>query len=273
MTALQTARRWTTVAPGVLVTTSERYATTTTLAVLGDEVLLVDPCWAPDELTAIADDLAALGLRVTAGFATHAHHDHVLWHPRFGDVPRWASSGAAALAAAEHAANLAALPDQPPEVRALVGRLTPTDGEDLPAGTELVVHDAHSTGHAALLLTTTGVLLAGDMLSDVELPLAGETGLAAYRAGLELLRPVVERAEVLVPGHGSVAVGRDRVRARLAADTSYLDAVEAGRPVSDPRLEHSTAGPDNRDAHAALVAAVGAAAAAPPGRAGDGADL
>ena len=51
----------------------------------------------------------------------------------------------------------------------LVARVTPlpADGGPVP-GT--LVHEAHAVGHAALLLADRGVLLAGDMLSDVLIP-------------------------------------------------------------------------------------------------------
>jgi hypothetical protein len=32
---------------------------------------------------------------VVAGFSTHPHWDHLLWHPRLGDVPRYATPGGA----------------------------------------------------------------------------------------------------------------------------------------------------------------------------------
>lgn len=32
---------------------------------------------------------------VAAGFSTQPHWDHLLWHPRFGDVPRYATSASA----------------------------------------------------------------------------------------------------------------------------------------------------------------------------------
>ncbi|MCK0115852.1 hypothetical protein MWU57_02310 [Isoptericola sp. S6320L] len=72
------------VAEDVLVRTSRRLATTSTLvlgrrSVEGRAALLVDPAWEPDELAAIAAEVSALGARVVAGFATHAHHDHLLW--------------------------------------------------------------------------------------------------------------------------------------------------------------------------------------------------
>ncbi len=64
--------------------TSSKYDTTTTIVQRGRNALLVDPAWTTAELDSIVDWLASNGCTVTAGFATHAHHDHMLWHPGFG---------------------------------------------------------------------------------------------------------------------------------------------------------------------------------------------
>ncbi|GAA1734392.1 MBL fold metallo-hydrolase [Isoptericola hypogeus] len=248
------------VADGVLVTTSRRESTTTVLALGrrggsgGVAALLVDPAWAADELVAIADEAAARGVRVAAGFATHAHHDHLLWHPRLGThVPRWATATTAATAGRERSRLLAEVradgrrfggPECPPQVLDLVGRVTAMrssrlpDPDDLLPAAEVVEHDGHAPGHGALWLPVARVLVAGDMLSDVELPLpcdeiTGTADVGAYLAGLDRLAPFVGRADVLVPGHGTPT---DRPTARLDADRRYLDAVLAGRAVDDPRL-------------------------------------
>ena len=58
--------------------------------------------------------------------------------------------------------------------------------------TQVVIHNGHAPGHAAVFLPETGVLLAGDMLSDVEIPLpdlAMADPLGDYHAGLDGLRP------------------------------------------------------------------------------------
>ena len=137
----------------------------------------------------------------------------------------------------------------PEELTALVGIVTPTTEPRLPwAGPpiELITHDAHAPGHTALWVPAAKALIAGDMLSDVELPLLEESGPGDYAAGLDLLRPWVDRAEVIVPGHGSPAVGRPEARARWTADRRYLEAIAAGVETDDPRLDH----PGMRDAHA-----------------------
>ena len=54
-------------------------------------LVLVDPGIDGSDLSQLADDVEGLGIPVLAGFSTHPHWDHLLWHPRFGDVPRYAT--------------------------------------------------------------------------------------------------------------------------------------------------------------------------------------
>lgn len=231
------------VAPGVLVATSRRDATNT-LVVLGrcDAVLLVDPAWTPDELDGLDRELRARRLRPTAGFATHAHIDHLLWHPGFGAVPRWATAETVRRAGGERQALLRELgPGYDRRAIDRFGAVLPPpmgSGDVLPwdAGAVRVIrHDAHSPGHAALWLPAQRVLIAGDMLSDVEVPLldAGDPLGSEYAAGLTALAPAAERALVVVPGHGRP--GTDGA-ARLAADRAYLAALRTGGQPDDPRL-------------------------------------
>lgn len=233
------------VAPGVLVFTSRTMSTTSTVVHRGGRALLVDPAWHAEELEAIARALAARALQVELGWATHAHHDHLLWHPRFGPAPRLAAS-AAAETAAEHLDQFRAAlePSLPAALRALAGQVQGYDGARLPwhgPVAEVVTHQAHAPGHGALWLPDQRVLLAGDMLSEREIPLCAETGVTAYREGLDRLAPYVARASVLVPGHGipARAGAPDSPAARLDADRAYLDALTAAAPLSDPRLRNA----------------------------------
>ncbi|MEJ1231405.1 MAG: MBL fold metallo-hydrolase [Galbitalea sp.] len=99
----------------------------------------------------------------------------MLWHPDFGAVPRWASPDTVRIARSQRAELVAALGEgYGPETLALLGRLSPLPGLDLPwAGPEVgvVLHDAHIVGHSAAWLPDARVLIAGDMLIDIELPL------------------------------------------------------------------------------------------------------
>lgn len=241
------------VTEGVWVATSRRYATTSTVLLDGEGgALVVDPAWDSDELAAIPADLRALGVRCVAGVATHQHYDHVLWHPDLGDVPRWTSVGTAEQLANHRDDVLEPLVgDLPSELLDLAGLVQPLPSDTVPWSGPTArcwIHDAHAPAHLALELEATGVLVCGDMLSDLELPMPAEDApdLLGYLAGLELLADVVRRSRLLIPGHGTPT---DRPMERLDADRAYLEAVLSGRPVDDPRMDN----PGMRELHAANV--------------------
>jgi len=91
------------VADGVWVRQSE-WVWSNAIAVRGEGgLILVDPGIDGSDLNQLADDLDRLGLPVVAGFSTHPHWDHLLWHPRFGDAPRHATPAGAQTANEETA--------------------------------------------------------------------------------------------------------------------------------------------------------------------------
>jgi hydroxyacylglutathione hydrolase len=231
------------VAPGVLVATSDLYMTTSTVVTAPDGgCLVIDPAVTVADVGALAAELRARALTPVAGFATHPHWDHVLWSAELGDVPRYASPRAAE-AAREHRDDLIAesAGSAPGHDPVLTGRLTP-----LPAGettipwpgpqAEVVVHDGHAPGHGAVFLPEAGVLLAGDMCSDIEIPLLDRTQgdpVGDYRTGLALLAALAVR--LVVPGHGRIGDAAE-FRRRIAADLRYLTDLERGEDFGDPRL-------------------------------------
>jgi glyoxylase-like metal-dependent hydrolase (beta-lactamase superfamily II) len=229
--------------------TSRRYVTTSTVVLSDAEALVIDPCWDADELAGVAGFLDAVGVPCAAGLATHLHYDHVLWHPDLGDRPRWSSAWAAQQWAAHR--DLLVQPligDIPEDLVDLAGHVSGVPVSGVPwSGRDIALHehDAHARGHLAVEIVDAGVLLAGDMLSDVELPYPDpdEPDLASYLEGLERLADVVGRSRVLVPGHGTPTYSPLE---RLDADRRYLDSVLGGRPADDPRL----ADPDNQALHA-----------------------
>lgn len=182
------------------------------------------------------------GLRVTGGFATHAHWDHVLWHASFGDVPRWSTPTTAALAD-HHRVDLL---DQARAVTTVdesrFAVLTPVPDGPLPwpaRRVEVVTHHAHQPGQAALFVADVGALVAGDMLSDTEVPLLatdipGPAAALTYLAGLQRVL-ACEPTSVVVPGHGS-PTDSGGLGIRVHADRLYLDDLMAGRERYDQRL-------------------------------------
>ena len=262
------------VAPSVWVATSRRYATTSTVVVGRDGgALVVDPAWDADELAGIAAGLRGLGLTCAAGLATHIHYDHVLWHPDLDRPPRFSSPWTAWAAEARRAQVLAPLVgDLPDELLELAGRLVPVRGGrepssvpdparggvgtlppayELPwAGHEVLLHehDAHAPAQLAVEIADLRVLVAGDMLSDVELPMPDPANpdLEAYLQGLDRLAEVAARCDLLIPGHGTPT---SEPLSRVDADRRYLDNLLTGGDSDDPRKWL----PDMADLHAANV--------------------
>jgi len=209
-------------------------------------VLLVDAGVLGDELACLADDLSAAGQRVVVGFSTHPHWDHLLWHPGLGDAPRYATARCADTVRDRLSNGIDArrfgIPDEVPlELLGLITGL-PTDAARVPwDGPEvrIIEHRAHAPGHAALVIAGCGVLVAGDMLSDVLIPMLDLNGTADpvedHLAALRLLDAVAADVEVVVPGHGSVG-GADQVRTRIDQDRAYVLALRDGHDPADPRV-------------------------------------
>jgi glyoxylase-like metal-dependent hydrolase (beta-lactamase superfamily II) len=177
----------------------------------------------------------------------------VLWHAGLGDASRYGTARCAAFmrdlrSDADWKAHVTE--GLPPEIADeipldLFGLIS-----GLPAGTaqipwdgpnvRVIEHPAHAQGHAALLVEERGVLVAGDMLSDLFIPMLDDFNgtndpIGDYLIGLRLLESVADDVDVVIPGHGSV--GRaDQVRARIELDRAYVQALRDGGGSDDPRI-------------------------------------
>ena len=222
-------RSLTEVAPGVLVATSS-YAMTTSTVVVGSSggCLVIDPAVTTADLAGLAADLAARGLRPAVGWSTHPHWDHVLWSRQLGDAPRYAAPAAITTAEAQRDDIVDSVQRAVPgHDLSLVGRMRALDASAI----------TWDGPEARLFLPESGVLIAGDMCSDVEIPLldiVATDPLGDYRTGMERLASVPGVRQV-VPGHGHVGDAGE-LRRRLALDAAYLDAITSGQPSGDPRL-------------------------------------
>jgi glyoxylase-like metal-dependent hydrolase (beta-lactamase superfamily II) len=239
------------VAEGVLVHESECLKSNAVVVQGKVGVLLVDAGLTNVELVAIADELSKLSQSVVAGFSTHPHWDHVLWHAKLGEAPRYGTAACAADIAAflAHPNWKTEIADQlPPEIADdvpldLLGQVTglPAGATQIPwDGLEvrIIEHNAHAPGHAALLIKDRGVLVVGDMLSDVLIPmlnLEADDPIKDYLAGLTLIEGLASDVDVCIPGHGSVGSG-DELRARIKQDRAYVEALRDGKTPDDPRL-------------------------------------
>jgi len=241
------------VAEGVSVHESE-FVRSNAVVVQGRAgVLLIDPGVQDHEMACLASDLAGAGQAVVAGFSTHPHWDHLLWHAQFGAAPRYGTARCAATVREElsdpgakaritaHLEPTGIAEQVPLDLYGLITALPaetawiPWDGPQV----RIIEHQAHAPGHAALFIEERGVLVAGDMLSDVLIPMLDVSGAADpigdYLAALLLLAGVAGDVDVVVPGHGSVG-GAGQAPARIERDREYVLALSEGRAPLDPRV-------------------------------------
>ena len=240
------------VAEGVLTHQSE-FCQSNAVVVQGRAgVLLIDPGVYGSEMACLANDLLDEGQSVVAGFSTHPHWDHVLWHTELGSAPRYGTARCAAairdeLSSPHWKDSIAAW--IPPDIAEqmswdLFGLVTglPAESGRIPwdgPHVRIIEHQAHAAGHAALLIEERGVLVVGDMLSDALIPMLDLHDTADpiedYLAALLLLEGVTGDVDVLIPGHGSIG-GADQVRARIEQDRAYVQALRDAGDPGDPRV-------------------------------------
>jgi glyoxylase-like metal-dependent hydrolase (beta-lactamase superfamily II) len=202
------------------------------------ETFVIDSPVLPDELEILPAVLAQAGFTLGGLLATHADWDHLLG--------RLAFPGAALGCAETTAARLRSAPGEPqrelrdfdeqhylerPRPLGLASvEALPVPGRCEIGDHELELHpaDGHTADGMAVWIPWARVLLAGDYLSAVEIPVLGHGGsVGAYRATLERLRPLVELAEHVVPGHGPV-LGSVRALEILGQDLAYLQGLTRG---------------------------------------------
>jgi glyoxylase-like metal-dependent hydrolase (beta-lactamase superfamily II) len=232
----------------VLVATSAIWQTNCSVVRAGEESFLLDSPILPDELQALPTLVEQAGFPVPSGLlATHGDWDHLLGRLAFpGLALGCAESTAARMRAApgEVQRELRAFDEehfierQRPLSLGAVQAL-PVPGSCAIGERELALYPApgHTGDGLAILIEWAGVLVAGDYLSPVELPVLGPAGTAeAYADTLRRLRPLVERAEHVVPGHGRV-LGRERALEILDEDLTYVRDVGSS---SSTRLRRSS---------------------------------
>jgi glyoxylase-like metal-dependent hydrolase (beta-lactamase superfamily II) len=244
-----------------LVLTSLLWQTNAVALRAGGEAILVDSPYFPDELEALPQLLASAGFEPDALLATHADFDHLLGRLAFPGLALGLGEASVERLHREPGAAQRELRNH--DAQFYVGRSAPLalgQVQTLPVpgsvelgDQEIELHPAegHTADGAALFARWCGVLVVGDYLSGVEIPMV--VSLAAYRATLARLSPLVEAAETVVPGHGAPH-DRERALRVLDEDVAYLDALERGE--ERPRLPEGRDTKEQQGIHAANLAGV-----------------
>jgi glyoxylase-like metal-dependent hydrolase (beta-lactamase superfamily II) len=233
----------------VIVFVSDVWQTTCTAGRGGDEGFLIDSVVYPEELRALPDVLDQAQFPVSGLLATHGDWDHLLGRLAFPN----ASLGVAETTAARLRGTPA---DAQRELRDFDDQHYVTRPQPLSLGQiealpvpgycglgdrELELHptEGHTADGMALFAEWAGVLVCGDYLSPVEIPIIRGSA-TAYLATLGRLGQLVERAAWVVPGHGPpleagraaevIGEHRDYVEAMLRDPLTVKPAFARGRP-------------------------------------------
>jgi len=249
----------------VVVVWSRVWQTTCTAVRAGEEALVIDSPVLPDELELLPALLDRAGFEVRGLLCTHADWDHLLGRLAFPRAPLGCAETTAARLASEPGSAQRELRawderhyverSQPLSLGA--AEALPVPGHCAVGERELELHpaDGHTADGMAVWIPWAGALAVGDYLSPVEIPMISPGGSpAGYLATLERLRPLVARAQAVIPGHGAV-LDRERAQRILAADVAYLcDLAERGAAASLPEGRVTA---EQRRIHGENVARVG----------------
>jgi glyoxylase-like metal-dependent hydrolase (beta-lactamase superfamily II) len=219
----------------VIVATSRVYQTTCTLVRSGGEAFCIDSPVLPDELEILPAVAEQAGFTVVGLLATHADWDHLLGRYAFPEAPLGCAETTAARLVNEPGAAQRGLRDfdesfyveRPRPLSLPSAQRLPVPGKLEVGDRELELHpaDGHTEDGMAVWVPWARVLVCGDYLSPVEIPMLHTKGSAsAYLATLARLEPLVEEAERVVPGHGEPIDGA-RAAAILREDRAYLEAL------------------------------------------------
>ncbi len=196
------------------------------------QAALVDPGIHTDEIDDLVAWVKSRNAVINAVVLTHGDYDHVLGPRR---IP-----GAQVIA---HSAYPQKAADDFAFARKVIraeGFLVEGEDYSAPQATRLVEHGGvlqlgaltlqflhtpgHTPDHLSIWEPQEGVLCAGDILSDVELPYASHS-LLEYARSLDVLTGLDVR--VLVQGHGRWSSDPAEIRLRLARDRAYLAGIRA----------------------------------------------
>ncbi len=255
---MSTSPAWTSLTSELHVRRSRAYEMNSVVVARDGHAIVFDPGVLPSEMDDIAAHVCAVAPRfeqVSVVF-THPHWDHVLGRDWFPAATTLAHVGfadelerdAETIETAAKRWIEGAGEAWPRPFRPFAPRLAVRGTARVELGPfELVAHEVpgHCASQIALWLPAEGVLVAADMLSDIEIPwLDGPPWV--YRRSLTALHWIFEQEDVrwLVPGHGPVAEGRLAGYRRVLRDIDYLLLLEqrvAGAHARGASLEETQA--------------------------------
>lgn len=227
----------------VVVVVSAVWQTTCTAVRSGDEGFVIDSPVLPDELEALPALIEQASFPVSGLLATHGDWDHLLGRLAFPESSLGVGEATARRLSDEigepqrrlrefdaefYVEGRAPLRLAEPQALPTPGRIS--IGSETVNELEVFPADGHTADGVAYWIPWAEVLICGDYLSPVEIPMiSADSGgsFEAYRETLLRLTPLVHRAVTVVPGHGS-PLSNERALEILTQDLAYVDAVLRG---------------------------------------------
>jgi len=258
----------------VIVVTSQLFAAHCTIVRAPggeDEAFAIDSPVLPEELELLAPLVEQARFPTPRGLlATHGDWDHVLGPLAFAEATLGCAESTVARLGGEAGAAQRALRRfdeelhiqrrRPLSLGSIQALAVPGRGGIGEAELELHPATGHTADGMAVWIGWARVLVAGDYLSPIELPMLGDRDAAGradvlddYLATLDRLRSLVTAADHVVPGHGPALDGPAALRV-LDEDVAYLQALrERGADAELPPRRRSQV---QRELHAQNVARV-----------------
>jgi glyoxylase-like metal-dependent hydrolase (beta-lactamase superfamily II) len=209
--------------------TSSLWQTNAVALRAGDEAMLVDSPYFPDELEMLPEVLRQAGFEPVGLLATHGDWDHLLGRLAYPEASLGVAESTATRIREQPGVAQKQMRDadnqyyvrRPRPLSLGSYQPLPVPGKLELGGQEIELYPAegHTDDGMILFARWCGVLVCGDYLSDVELPTWSDKGL--YRKTLDRLRGLVEEADVIVPGHGA-PLTREAAMRVLDEDVAYL---------------------------------------------------
>jgi glyoxylase-like metal-dependent hydrolase (beta-lactamase superfamily II) len=224
--------------PDVLLATSAIWQTNCVVVRSGDEAFVIDSPILPEEINALPAVIEQARFPEPAGLvATHGDWDHLLGRLAFPEAALGCAVSTAQrlqTAPGEAQRELRAFDEQHYLVRPAPLSLGAVQALEVPGACEIGPHElalhpaeGHTADGMAIWAPWAGVLVAGDYLSTVEIPVLADGGsIAVYVDTLKRLRPLVAEAQFVVPGHGPM-LGSEQALSVLDEDLAYLETLSA----------------------------------------------
>ncbi|QRG67068.1 MBL fold metallo-hydrolase [Brevibacillus choshinensis] len=251
----------------VTVFQSALFQTTSTVISLDELLIIVDPNWLPHEIREIQEHVQSIrGNKELYLLFTHGDFDHIIGYRAFPDAKTIGSIGLQNHPKKEYKLHLIHdfdatyyctrnYPIEFPELDVVVTE----DGQQLKLGSS-TLHFYLAPGHSAdglfTVVDSIGLFVAGDYLSDFELPFIYDSA-KSYKQTIQQSLQIIDdhQIKLLVPGHGLTTDSQPEMKRRALVALDHLERLtqavlaEDEAAIASIEVEHAFFSPTTQESH------------------------